>query len=117
MASRTPTVMVAGVLRDLPPGDTLAGVSGSGNPVNVTMNFGASFSDKAQTVVTGQAWVTGLSAISAHVMTPAGTDPDEMYLLNLRPVISDVVAGTGFTVTLYSEPEARGPYTVMCIGV
>jgi hypothetical protein len=84
--------------------------------VGASLNFGASFSDKAQTVVIGQAWVTANSRIAPQVLTPAGTDPDEMYLLDLRPVISDIVAGTGWTITLYSMPEARGSYTVMCVG-
>lgn len=93
------------------------GGGGSGNGVTVTCDFGAGFTDKAQTVVTGQAWVTLTSEITAQVKTPSGTDPDEMYLLDLRPVISDLVAGTGFTVTLYSETEATGTFDVMCVGV
>lgn len=95
--------------------DSVAG--GSGNSVTVACDFGASFTDKAQTVVTGQTWVAAGSEIVAHVLTPTGVDPDEMRLLDLRPVISDLVAGTGFTLTLYSEPEAKGSYSVMCIGV
>lgn len=90
--------------------------SGS-NSTTATLAFGGTFTDKAQTVVTGQAWVTANSEIIAQVLTPSGTDPDEMRLLNLKPVISDLVAATGFTVTLYSEPEAKGDYSVMCIGV
>lgn len=90
---------------------------GGGNAVAVTVAFGAGFTDKAQTVVTGQAWVEADSKIVASVLCPAGSDPDEMYLLNLRPTISDLVAGDGFTVTVYSEPQASGNYTVNCIGV
>jgi hypothetical protein len=85
--------------------------------VAASLAFGGTFTDKAQTVVTGQAWVAADSKIAAQVLTPSGTDPDELYLLNLRPVISDLVPGTGFTVTLYSEAQARGTYTVNCIGV
>lgn len=97
--------------------DQPSGGPGGGNSVTTTLAFGASFTDKAQTVVTGQTWVTTNSEIVAQVLTPSGTDPDEMRLLDLKPVISDLVAGTGFTVTLYSEPEAKGNYSVMCIGV
>lgn len=93
------------------------GGGGSGNSVTATVDFGASFSDKAQLVVTGQTWVTVNSEIVAHVKTPSGTDPDEMYLINPEVVISDLVAGTGFTVTVYTEAEAKGTYDVMCIGV
>lgn len=93
------------------------GGGGSGNSVTVACDFGASFTDKAQTVVTGQAWVAANSEIVASVRTPASVDPDEMYLLDIKPVISDLVAGVGFTVTLYSQPEATGSYDVMCIGI
>lgn len=89
----------------------------SGNGVLVSVDFGASFTDKAQTVVTGQTWVTSGSNITAQVLTPSGVDPDEMYLLDIKAVISEIVNGTGFTVTLYSQPEAKGIYSVMCLGV
>lgn len=89
---------------------------GGGNSVTATVAFGASFTDKAQTVVTGESWVTLTSNIIPQVLTPSGTDPDEMRLLDFKPVISDLVAGDGFTITLYSEPEAKGDYSVMCIG-
>lgn len=92
-----------------------AGVSGSS--VNVVCDFGSSFTDKAQTIVTGQSWVGVSSEVVCNVLTPSGVDPDEMYLLNIRPVVSDIVAGTGFTITLYSEAEAKGQYSVMCIGI
>ena len=98
----------------------LAAILSSGvasNSVTVTCNFGGSFSDKSQSVVTGQTWVTAGSEISATVLTPSGVDPDEMYLLDIKPVISDLVPGVGFTVTLYSQPEATGSYDVMCIGI
>lgn len=85
--------------------------------VTATCDFGALFTDKAKTVVTGQTWVTAGSEIVASVRTPASVDPDEMYLLDIKPVISDLVAGVGFTVTLYSQPEAKGSYDVMCIGI
>lgn len=84
--------------------------------VAASLAFGASFTDKAETVVTGQTWVTANTRISAQVLTPTGTDPDEMYLLDLRPVVSSISAGNGWTVTLYTQPEARGTYTVMCVG-
>ena len=99
----------------LPATPVVAG--GSGNALIVACDFGASFTDKAQTVVTGEAWVTATSSIAAQVLTTSGIDPDEMRLLNLQPVVSDIVPGDGFTLTLYSEPEARGVYNVMVSGV
>lgn len=91
-------------------------ISGGGNSTIVSLDFGADFTDKAQTVVTGATWVSPTSKITAQVMTPSGVDPDEMILLDLKPIISDIVDGVGFTVTLYSEPEAKGVYNVMCLG-
>jgi hypothetical protein len=88
---------------------------GSAIGIIVNVDFGASFTDKASTVVTGQAWVTATSKIATQVLTPSSMDPDEIYLLAFRPVISAVVPGTGFTVTLYSEPEAKGAYDIMCL--
>lgn len=93
------------------------GGGGSGNSVSASVDFGASFTDSARTVVTGQAWVEADSDIVGQVLTPSGTDPDEMRLLDMRVVISDIVAGVGFTVTVYCEAEAKGTYTVACIGV
>lgn len=95
--------------------DTLT-VTSSTYSTRVTVDFGASWSDKAQTVVTGQTWVTANSEFTANVLTASGVDTDEMYLLDMRVEISDIVAGTGFTVTVYSQAEARGTYTVMVIG-
>lgn len=93
------------------------GGSGGGNSVTATVDFGASFTDKAQVVVTGQTWVTANSEIVAQVKTASGVDPDEMRLLDFKAIISDLVAGDGFTVTLITEPEAKGTYDVMCVGV
>ena len=93
------------------------GGGGSANSVTTSVNFGASFSDKAQTVVTGQTWVTATTEIVAIVKCASGTDPDELYLIKPEVVISDLVSGTGFTVTVYTEAEAKGTYDVMCIGV
>jgi len=89
----------------------------SSNAVVVDVDFGSSFTDKAQVVVTGQSWVTTTGSITCQVLCPTGSDPDELYLLNIKPVISSLVNGTGFTLTLYSEQEAKGIYKVMCVGV
>ena len=96
---------------------TPAGGGGSGNSTTQTVDFGSTFTDKAEIVVTGQAWVTSTSEIVAHVKTPIGIDPDEIRLLEFTTVISDLVNGVGFTITVYSEPEATGTYDVMCIGI
>ena len=91
--------------------------TGGGNSVTATVSFGATFTDSASTVVTGQSWVASGSEITAHVLCGAGVDPLEIAILDFKIMISDLVAGVGFTVTLYSMPQARGDYSVMCIGV
>jgi hypothetical protein len=95
-------------------GGTLTVSVPSANSVNVSVDFGANFTDKAQSVVTGQAWVTASSKITTQVLS---TNVDESYLIDMKVVISDIVAGVGFTVTVWSQPQARGIYTVMCLGV
>jgi hypothetical protein len=88
-----------------------------GNSVTATVNFGASFTDKASVVVVGQAWVAATSEIVAQPMVPVSVDPDEMRLLGFEWYISSLVAGVGFTLTVYSQSEARGTYDFSCIGV
>jgi hypothetical protein len=92
---------------------------GAGTAVSTTqtVDFGSTFTDKAELVVTGQSWVTVNSEIVPQIKVPSGVDADEIRLLELKPEISNLVNGTGFTLTVYSEPEATGTYDVMCIGV
>lgn len=93
-----------------------AAAAGSANSVLADINFGGTFTDKASDLIPA-AWVTAGTNIAATVLCPAGTDPDELYLLKIQPVISDLVAGVGFTLTLYCEAHARSHYYVMCVGV
>jgi hypothetical protein len=85
--------------------------------VTVVVDFGTTFTDRADTVVTGLSWVTG-----AHVLTPvlrpsAGVDADEIRLLEMSALITNVVDGVGFTLVATTTPEARGPYTFLVTGV
>lgn len=94
-----------------------AGVDAVGRRVVVVVDFGATFTDRADTVVTGLSWLT-----SDHVLTPVvrpapGVDVDEIRLLDLRPTITDVVPSVGFTLVVTSTPEARGQYTFLVAGV
>lgn len=91
----------------------LAGVGS----VVATVDFGSTFTDSAQIVVTGQSWVSLSSKISAQVLCGTGVDPLEIALLDFKLVVSDLVAGVGFTLTAYSMPQARGTYSIMCVGV
>lgn len=93
-----------------------AGGGGGAQGVIVPMNFGASFTDKVSVTVTGLTWVDTTKPITAQVMTPSGSDPDEIYLLNFDLVVSNVSNGVGFKLTLYSRSKARGTYNVHCVG-
>jgi hypothetical protein len=103
-----------GQIEQLQSGDTLSGAGGGSNAVISTLSFGASFTDTAQTVVTGQSWVTSTSVIVGQVLSD---NIDESKLIDFKVKISDKVDGVGYTITLYSEAEAKGDYTVMCLGV
>jgi len=89
---------------------------GSAASVAVTVDFGSTFSHLATTVVTGQAWVTAASRIVAVPLAPAGKEM-EVALLQLSPVVSSLVVGTGFTLTVLSPVRAKGTYTIHCVGV
>jgi hypothetical protein len=91
--------------------------TGGGNSTTQIVDFGSTFNDKAQVVVIGQSWVTATSKIITQINTPTGVDTDEMRLFEFDVIISDLIVGVGFTITVYSEPEATGIYDVMCIGV
>ena len=84
--------------------------------VAVTVDFGASFTHFAQTVVTGQAWVASGSYIVAMPQAAAG-QVEETALMSFQPVISDLSVGNGFTLSVYTPIEAKGTYTFNCVGV
>ena len=90
--------------------------SGGAQGTIVSVNFGNTWSQKAQTVVTGQSWVSTALPMTASILPPAGVDPDEMFMLDMKAIISNVVNGVGFTLTLFSEPEAINSYSVMVVG-
>jgi len=91
-----------------------AAPSGSVNTLSVTVDFGASFTHFAQTVVTGETWVDGTSKI---VATVTGSSPEEQALMQFSVTVSDLVVGDGFTLSVYTPIEAKGTYTFACIGV
>lgn len=86
------------------------------NAITVAVDFGATFGCYAETVVTGQAWVTATSAIA---VTPQGAAGDEIEtaLHGFSAVITDRVVGTGFTLRVYAAVEAKGSYNFSCVGV
>lgn len=100
-----------GVTTDL---DTTGGGGGSGVGVRVTVDFGSSFTDRATAVVTGLASILTTSNISVGILVPSGVDPDEIRLLNFKPIISSIINATGFTLDVFTETEAKGTYDFMC---
>ena len=84
--------------------------------VAVSVDFGSAFTHFAQTVVTGETWVATSSSILATPLAAAG-QVEETALMSFQPVVSDLVAGTGFTLSVYTPVEAKGTYTFTCVGV
>lgn len=89
---------------------------GGGNGVDVTVDFGSSFTHYAETVVTGETWVTSTSKI---VATPKASDGSgiEAAILSFQPCVGNLVNGDGFTLRVYTPVEAKGTYTFTCVGV
>lgn len=93
---------------------TAAGPPGSAASVDVTVDFGATFACVARVTVVGQAWVTALSKI---VATCKSATPEEAALHGFSAVVSALVAGVGFTLTVIAAAWAKGTYTFACVGV
>ena len=91
-------------------GTTVAGT------VAVTVNFGSTFTHFAQTVVTGQAWVSSSTSILTTPLAASG-QVEETALMSFQPVVSGLVVGDGFTLSVYTPIEAKGTYTFTCVGV
>lgn len=88
---------------------------GSASGTTVSVDFGASFTHTARTVVTGESWVSSSGSFSVCPLT-SSADAYEIVLLGFSWVVSDVVDGDGFTLTVYSEAEAKGAYTFSVVG-
>ena len=95
---------------------TIATLGGGANAVDVTVDFGSSFTQYATATVTGETWVTASSVIAATVKAEDGKGM-ETSLFDFRPVVSDLVAGDGFTLTVFTPVKAKGTYTFSCVGV
>lgn len=96
--------------------------SGAASSVEVTLDFGASGSDVASVVVTGQAWVTTSTEIACTPTLVSTADraegAEDAVIEGLVVAAHTRVAGTGFTLT--GAPRfgvAIGRYAVHCLGV
>lgn len=90
--------------------------SGTAYATTVTVDFGAVRSAQASAVVTGLPWVTGATRFN---VTPYATAQAALLtsLFSFSPVVHSIVAGTGFTLLVYTPVGATGAYTFFCIGV
>lgn len=94
--------------------------SGSGNAVEVTITMPSDASGWAQTVVTGQTWVTGTSKIVCQPFNDGGdaNNTDEVYsVAEFSTTVSTRVVGTGFTLTAMSPRGVSGTFKFHCLGV
>lgn len=95
-----------------------AGGGGGANVVSVSLDFGTALSPIQTVTVTGQTWVAGSSLI---VCQPQATTADGQVLENyfvtpFHPTVSNLVAGTGFDVTVLNPTSAAGIYRFSCTG-
>jgi hypothetical protein len=71
------------------------------------VDFGATYTDIAKKVITGQAGILGTSLveawIDATIAATADHSPDEHLVCDLDVFCQTIVAGTGFTIVLWAR--------------
>lgn len=90
--------------------------SGAGNFVEWTVDLdGAGF---FAATVTSQTWVTSSSIVVCSVFgtTADGLTPEAVAIAGLVVSVSDLVAGTGFNINIYSPYGLSGTVRVHCTG-
>jgi hypothetical protein len=88
---------------------------------STTIDFGTSGNDYVETVVTGQAWVTGTTDVEAYFMAEATSDNDaQAHALAanfVKLTVGALVAGTGFTIfAVCDDACVTGQFTVRWVG-
>lgn len=83
---------------------------------NATLNFGSAPGSSSTTVVvTGQASISSASNVEAFLMGTDSTATHNGYEHSMVPMTircQDLVAGTGFTITAFSEYRLTGTFKV-----
>lgn len=94
------------------------GGSGSANVVSVSIDLGTSKGLVFSVTVTGQTWVTGTSVIACGTFatTADGQTVETVSASGVQSIASDLVAGTGFNLNVYSPHGATGTYRFHCTG-
>ena len=89
------------------------------NTLQTEVDFGASETDIATLTVTGQTWVTSTSRILANVAAESTTDHDaeDGILEGLTAYVSNLVAGTGFDISVRATNNTWGKYKVNVVGI
>lgn len=87
--------------------------------LNVQVDFGSTGQETyVETVVTGQTWVTSNTRIVPSLINvDSGERSAEDGLIEgITLGISNIIAGTGFTVQAYAPNGSNGIYNISCIG-
>lgn len=97
------------------------GGGGGGNAAELAIDLGTGGAGGLifAAIVTGQSWVTSSSVIVCNpfATTADGKTVEEIVAANLQAVVSNRVAGTGFTLNIFNPYGARGIVRFHCIGV
>mgnify|MGYP000508730406 CR=1 FL=1 len=107
MTVRRPLVQIAGVLQELPSGDSIAGASGSALAATVTVDFGSS----GKRTVSQAFTVTGASTsqtivASASLDMPGSLSPDELEMDHI--VAAAMVTATDTVLVVASSNSVVG---------
>jgi cation transporter-like permease len=115
MTARTPLVLLAGQLQELPSGDTIAGASGV-TKVTAEVDFGAQ-EDGTASVTVAAATVTSSSVIvaSAFAVATADHDPDDYAVEGITVTAANIVDGVGFDLIASAPRSTWGRYQVAAI--
>lgn len=121
MTSKTPSLFQEGIRFQDGTLQTTAAISGSGNFLQVEVDFGfdsGNEGDIARTTVTGQSWVTADSVILCNPFAGMTVDhsPDDAIVEGLVAYAENLVAGVGFDVVVYAPQNSWGKYLVNVTG-
>jgi hypothetical protein len=119
MTERRAVVLVDGVLKELPTGDTLAGVSGGSSILTATaeVDFG-SVGTSMMEVIVPAAWAGTATPFSVTI-SPNLTDHDyeDVIVEQMKAIVGEVDVGIGFTVYVHAPEDTWGRYNVTIRGI
>jgi hypothetical protein len=115
---------------DCSPGQFANAIDNSGNLTCATPGGGGSVNAVEQSIsisegsgffsqtVTGQTWVSATSKIvcSSFGTTADGLTPEVIAISGITISVSDIIAGTGFNLNVFSPYGIEGTVRIYCIG-